>query len=113
MLVNINIKMTHSITINDGDFSFIEYGFIRDIYEDAWNTVHSNQEFIDFIKNKPSDEPWMFNEHETADKIYKSLKYINTHSGASAALVMRAMEDIIKHGWNEWVHNYSNKSKIQ
>jgi hypothetical protein len=96
-------------TCKEGDFSFIEYGFVRDIYEDAWNTVHSRPEYIEFIKNKSSDEPWMFIEHETANKIYKSLKYINTHSGASAAFVMRAMEDIIKYGWNTWVQNYSHK----
>jgi len=97
-----------TIIYKEGDFSFIEYDFIRNTYIDAWETVHSNPEYIEFIKNKPSDDPWMFNENKTADKIYKSLKYINSHTGASAALVMRAMEHIIKFGWNEWVQNYSH-----
>jgi hypothetical protein len=94
---------TVTASVKEGDFSFIENGFIRDMYEDAWKTVHSNQEFIDYIKNKSSDEPWMIIENELANKICKSLKYANTHSGASMALTMRAMEDIIKFGWDEWV----------
>ena len=45
----------------------------------------------------------MYNKNEMINKICNSLKYANIHSGASIALTMRAIEYIIKFGWNNWI----------
>ena len=92
-----------STQIREGDFSFIDSDFVRKTYEDAWETIHSCNEYIDFIRNKSINEPWMYNKNEMINKICNSLKYANIHSGASIALTMRAIEYIIKFGWNNWI----------
>lgn len=90
----------------EGDFSFIKDGLEQLCYADAWKTVSANQEFIDFVKNKPSSEPWMFNTSPVALAITNKLEYKDWHSGASLALTLRQIEYIYKNGWEAWVKDY-------
>jgi hypothetical protein len=86
-----------------GDFSFIAEQFTRQMYEDAWETVHSQPKYIEYCINKSNETPWLFIEDETANEIMKNLKLVNQHSGCSVAILMRNIEVILKYGWDEWV----------
>jgi len=90
------------VMVQPGDFSFIENTMLREVYSDAYNVVMQNPEFRSYIENKPSSQPWMFNECPIAQNIMSCCNKKCKHSGASLACTMRAMEYIIKNGWNAW-----------
>jgi len=92
----------------DGDFSFIDDRFSREIYEDAWNTIHLKPEYIEYIRQKSPRQAWVTNRDPIAVEIYSSMKLINKHSGCSVACTMRTMEYIIKNGWNAWVEKFNS-----
>lgn len=92
---------------NIGDFSFVTDNLERMVYEDAWKTINTlDINYINYIKNKNINESWMFTTDKNALYIMNNLEMKDYHSGASMALTMRAMEHIIKFGWDSFVQNY-------
>lgn len=89
----------------EGDFSIIKCGLTRTCYEDAWETIHKDVGYIEYLKHKNKDVPWMFIEDKNALKIMNNLKMKDYHSGASMALTMRLMETIIKYGWDTFIES--------
>lgn len=85
-----------------GDFSFIINALIREAYIDAWETIHTDKRYLNYLRTKPVSTPWAFIQNPLAREIINSLKLADTHSGCSVAITMRSMEQIIKYGWQEW-----------
>jgi hypothetical protein len=87
-----------------GDFSAFD-PLERMGYEDAWETIHSMPGAIEYLKAKDKSMSWMKTTDPFAEKLMKQLKMYEHHSGCSIALTMRAMENIVKYGWESWYGN--------
>jgi len=96
---------------NDIDFSILkDKSSARDI-RDAYYAVFEVEGAYEYIKNKSSDESWMFNGRIIVNEIYDKIDK-DHHSGASLACTMRVVEYIIKYGKEAWYRQLLNESKI-
>jgi hypothetical protein len=89
--------MTHA----PGDFSFVkdtEFGVMLD---DAYKAITIAEAWED-MKKDPGSGGYMFSNHDYMIPINKNIKYTG-HSGASYAMVMRCMQSIATHGWDNFV----------
>jgi hypothetical protein len=93
------------------DFDFLdstkEYQY-KQYYIDAYQAVYSDESLINYMKTKDIKESFAFNCREECNKIRSNMKLLDEHSGGSCAIVLRAIEYIIKNGFDEW-----KKSKLE
>jgi hypothetical protein len=87
-----------------GDFSFIKDTSRRADLEDAYTAVTMSNAW-DFFRTAapPEDTGYMFWDAPELIAIGKNMKHSDLHSGASFALIMRAMQSIALVGWDAWV----------
>lgn len=105
-MTHLQTDAMHATEDGVGDFSFITDLPSRIALQDAWQTIHIVDGAIEYVKNKPSAEPWAFTSNKEALCYMKSLKLYDQHSGCSIAWTMRTTENIVKRGWVEWKSSY-------
>ena len=86
---------------NEIDFSIIKDAMFITAISEAYNAVFKVKGGYDYVKNKSSREPWMYNSNPIVTQIQDAMD-TSHHSGASLALTFRQVEYIIKHGKDEW-----------
>lgn len=92
------------------DFSFVKCPITRLSLEKTYNMVLLNKNIYEAIMNKDINDPWYLTQDPKLENIYKFLDedVISYQSGSSYALLMRAIESILKKGYPEWRRNFES-----
>jgi hypothetical protein len=85
-----------------GNFDWVEDSWNKWAFKDAFNTLESTEGAWEWMKTAepPTDEGFMWWNHPMCNKIRGHMD--DGHSGVSAAICMRIMQQMAKWGWELW-----------
>jgi hypothetical protein len=99
---------TNSIKYAEGDFTFLNNKDDCDTLKDAYDAITITESWA-LMREDPGKGGFMFCNHERYKIIKDNMKLLDTHSGASYALMMRQMQYIANHGWNKYIDKVTVK----
>ena len=88
-----------------GDFSFMKDKMFASYLSDIYNAVSITENW-DSIRHFNGDS-FMYANDSFLHDIKMNMKFLDEHSGSSYGVCMRTIEYIAKHGWSDFVQNYS------
>ena len=91
-----------------GNFNWMKDPMDRWLYSDAFNALEAVEGAWEWMAtaNPPADRGFMWWDDPMSRRIMGKLS--DGHSGASAAVCMRAAQEMARLGWDAWVRQVSN-----
>ena len=88
---------------SEGDFSFFNDIHNRNAYKDAYDAITITNSWT--LMSEPlGPGGFMFpTDPDRLNIVHDKMKLLDSHSGASYALMMRDMQFIATHGWNKYI----------
>jgi len=86
----------------EGDFSFVKSAIDRTMFEDMWAAINAAEGWAD-MKADPGEGGFMFGHAPIVERVTAQLKDRVGHSGASFGYTMRAMQQLARVGWAQFI----------
>lgn len=87
----------------EGDFTFFNNTYESKVYKDAYDAITVTNSWT--LMSEPlGPGGFMFpTDPERLNLVHANMKLLDSHSGASYAVMMRDMQFIATHGWNKYI----------
>ena len=87
----------------EGDFSFFNDILNRNAYKDAYDAITATDSWV-LMREHRGVGGFMFpTDPDRLNIVHDKMKLLDSHSGASYAIMMRDMQFIATHGWDKYI----------
>jgi hypothetical protein len=87
----------------EGDFSFFNDILNRNAYKDAYDAITATDSWALMREHRGAGGFMFPTDPDRLNIVHDKMKLLDSHSGASYAIMMRCMQFIATHGWDKYI----------